>query len=304
MTEFKQGEKALLVGDNPFHSISHLSQDRARFREKNLVFPEYAAKLIGCAVESGANGFMFSVSETTLSILRALGKKGQVEQISLYPIVPYASEYVKLSTQVGGISGLAKKIAKRIVYSGNVRTMATGLTGSLMTDPVRFMKTYLAYEIDRIKSSAGKKAKIESILLHEVITDLALAMNLSWFFKSYVDYVQKLGITPGFNTCNFAYLVDQFKGWDIKSSELAIASPFNKVGFQMVPSKAQCEHALGNLSKPSVIAISILAAGYLRPMEAVEYISTLPNVKGVAVGISKEEQARQTFKLLSQKLTS
>jgi len=50
------------------------------------------------------------------------------------------------------------------------------------------------------------------------------------------------------------------------------------------------------------LAISILAAGYLKPEEAIDYITQLPNIKGVAVGVSKEKHANETFSLLKQKL--
>jgi hypothetical protein len=302
MVKFKQSDKALLVGDNPFHGISHLSQDRTRLRDENVNLPDHAANLIGLAIESGATGFMFSVSDTTVSILKALRQRRYIERICLYPIVPYAYEYVQLSTQVGGVSGLIRKVTKRLAYSGDLKTMAMGLTGSLMTDPVRFINTYIAYEMNRVKSSAGKRVKIESIVLHEVVTDLALAMNLEWLFKAYVYRMQKLGITPGFNTCNFAYLVKKFRDWGIELSDLAIVSPFNKVGFQMAPCREKCEEALKSLYEPIVIAISVLAAGYLTPSEAIDYVAALPNIKGVAIGISKETHARETFSLFKQKL--
>jgi hypothetical protein len=44
--------------------------------------------------------------------------------------------------------------------------------------------------------------------------------------------------------------------------------------------------------------MSILAAGYLKPMEAINYIRGLPNVNAIVVGISTEQQARETFTLL------
>jgi len=70
----------------------------------------------------------------------------------------------------------------------------------------------------------------------------------------------------------------------------------------MVPSKIECEKALADIPEPVVLAISILAAGYLSPSEAISYVATLPNVKGVAVGVSKEKHARETFRLLREKL--
>lgn len=295
--------RALLVGDNPFHNISHLSQERTRLRGKSTILPDHAANLIHLAVENGANGFMFSVSETTLSILRILREREEIEGLSLYGIVPYAYEYVKLATQVGGIPGLAKRIGARIVVSGNLRGIATGITGFLRMDPAAIMKTYLTYEISRMRSFAGKKAHIECVLLHEVVTDLALALGMDWLFKSYVNYMQKAKIKPGFNTVNFTHLVRKLKDCNIDLNHVVIASPFNKIGFQMPPSQERCEDTLRGLNSPILIAISVLAAGYLRPQEAIEYIAALPNIKGVVVGVSKERHATETFRLLEEKLT-
>lgn len=178
MKEISPNGKALLVGDNPFHNISHLSQDRMRLRDKNIALPEHAADLVLTAVDNGANGFMFSVSKTTLSILRELRSREEIDRVSLYAIVPYAYEYVKLSTQIGGIPNLAKKVARQMILSGALKTMSTGLVGLLKSDPVYLLRTYVSYEISRIRSSAGRRAKIECLTLHEVVTDLGLAMNL------------------------------------------------------------------------------------------------------------------------------
>ena len=294
-------KKMLLVGDNPFHGISHLSQERARVRGDRMAYPKYAANLVTTSLENGANGFMFSVSEMTLSILRIIHETGRVKSPRLYAIVPYAFEYVRLATQIG-TPGLAKTFAKQIAISGNVRAIAMGLKGVIRMDPVALLKMYLYYEISRIKSSAGKQADLHSVLLHEVITDMALALNLDWFFKSYVDFMLKLGIKPGFNTRNFVYLVNRFIEWRIDLRETIIATPFNKKGFQMNPSRTECEQALAKIPELNIIAISILASGYLKPPEAIDYIATLPNINGVAVGVSKEQHAHETFNLLKDRL--
>jgi len=254
------------------------------------------------SVDNGANGFMFSVSDETLSILSEIRERGEISRIRLYALVPYAYEYVRLATQIGGIPGLAKKLAKQIVVSGNVKAIAAGLKGVLRTDPVALMKTYLIYEISRIKSSAGKQANLDSVLLHEIITDMALALDLDWLLKSYVDFISKLRIKPGFETRNFVYLVNKFREWGLNLDDVTIATPFNKIGFQMNPSRTECEKALGNLPESTLIAMSILAAGYLKPPEAINYIRDLSNLKGVVVGVSKEKHARETFKLLKEEI--
>ena len=119
-------ERLLLVGDNPFHGISHLSQDRARARDEQIRFTEHAANLVVSSISNGANGFMFSVSETTLTTLKMMADKLGDKPLELYAIVPYAYEYVRLATQLG-LVGLVKKLGKKIVLTGDSGALFNGL---------------------------------------------------------------------------------------------------------------------------------------------------------------------------------
>ena len=293
-------EFLLLVGDNPFHGISHLSQERARVRGNEATSPEKDAQLVMTCVENGADGFMFSVSDLTLAILRTIREEGKADRLELHAIVPYAFDYVRAAAQTG-MPGLAKRLAKQVVVSGDLASIAAGLKAAITADPAALLRTYLSYEISRIRSAA-KQANLASVLLHEVITDMGLALNLRWLFESYVEFMSKRGIKPGFNTRNFPYLEKRFKEWNIDLGQTLILTSFNKVGFQMNPSRVECEEALARTTGQSVIAMSILAAGYIKPLEAIEYIRTLPNLKGVVVGVSKERHASETFKLLCERI--
>ena len=295
-------QKLFLVGDNPFHGISHLSQERARSRGKSLgISADNAADLVLTSIRNGADGFMFSVSDLTLSILKIMRDQKSMDQLKLYAIVHYAFEYVRIATQTGTPS-LVKKFAKQLAVSGNVGAILGGLKASITMAPEGLVKTYLDYEISRIKSSAGKRANIVSVILHEVITDMSLALDLDWLFHSFISYLSKKGMTPGFNTRNFPYLVEKFREWNIDLDKTVIVTPFNKAGFQMNPSKEECEKILSSLTSPIVLAISVLAAGYFKPRVAVEYVAGLENLKGVVAGVSKEQHARETFKLFQEQL--
>lgn len=294
--------KLLLVGDNPFHGISHLSQERARSRGEAIVSPvDQAANVVLTSLKNGADGFSFSVSELTLSILRTLSERKSIDQVSLYPMVPYAFEYVRVATQTG-TPGLVKRFAKQVTMSGDVRAILEGLWSAVRMDREGFVNTYLAYELSRIRSSAGKQANLVSVLLNEVIGDMGLALGFDWLFRSFTDYLSKRGITPGFNTRNFPYFIRKFNEWGIDLDEIMIVTPFNKAGFQMNPSKEECEKTLSSLTSPTVLAISVLAAGYLKPLEALDYIAGLPNLKGVVAGVSTEQQASELFQLFKTRL--
>jgi hypothetical protein len=294
-------KKLLLVGDNPFHGISHLSDERARARGAEINRSDYAAKLVQTSLENGAEGFMFSVSQTTLSTLRILRETMNGKPPRLYAIIPYAYEYVRLATHLGTV-GLAKEVAKQIVFSGNISAFGAGLKWIVAMNPNDLLKAYLLYEVSRIKSVTNNKFKLESILLHEVITEMILSLDLDWLAKSYIKYVSNLGSKPGFETRNFAYLVNKFQEWDIDFKEITIATAFNGVGFQMNPSKNDCEKALASIPESNVIAMSVLASGYLNLPEAAKYMNSLFNLKGVVVGVSKEKHASETFRFLRENL--
>ena len=294
--------KTLLVGDNPFHGISHLSQERATLRGNDLADPKHAAGLVGTAIDNGADGFIFSVSETTLSIVKLTCKNTERDQILLYAIAPYAFEFVRLAVIEGGILGLTKKMGRDIVLSGNIMAILYGIKGIAGTDPASLLKAYLLYEESRIKSAAGKKGKLSCIMLHEVITDMALALNMEWIFKTHIAFMLSRGIKPGFQTHNFECLVKKLGEWNIDSCKVAIAAQFNHLGFWMCPSRERCEEALKTIPETEVIAYGILASGYLKPSEAVEYVKGLPGLTGLAVGVSKEHHASESFKLIRESL--
>lgn len=294
----------ILVGDNPFHGISHLSQERARARSNSS--PEEAIKeaadLVELCLENSANGFMFSVDETTLAILENLRERENPRKNDLYAIVPYAYEYVRKATQYGGVGGLAKNLAKEMVFSSNIKVVALNLGGLLRFNLSSFLKTYVAYELSRIKPILGKNAELKTIMLHEIITDMALALGMEELFKSYIKFMEKTHIRPGFETQNFAYLVEKFGQWGIDFSKLTLTTSFNRVGFQMNPSKMECEEALKKAQGAEVIAMSILAAGYLKPLEAMDYLVNLEGLSGIVVGVSKPNHAIETFGLLKSNL--
>lgn len=292
--------KILLVGDNPFHGVSHLSQGRARERSYDITNPENCAGLVSLAMENGADGFMFSISETTLSILKLLRRSGKTPR--LYAIAPAASDYVRLASNFG-TPGLAAYLAKQVIISGNIKATAYGVNGIMAQNPVNLMKAYIFHELYRIESAIITGVNPYCFMLHEIVTDMSLALDLKWLFKSYVDFMLTLKIKPGFETRNFPYLIDKFTKWGIDLDKVALVTPFNEIGFQMSPSKTKCERTLESIPKTEAIAMSILASGHIMLSEAIAYLKSIPQISGVVVGVSKEKHAHD-FKILRDALAA
>ncbi len=173
-----------------------------------------------------------------------------------------------------------------------------------MRDPSRLFKAYMRYEASRVRAAAGGKADFVSLIVHELVTDMALGLEMDWLFRAHFDVTRSMGLRPGFNTSNLPLLVTRFEEWGISLNRCVIVAPFNAEGFQMFPSREKCEQVLGKLSGIDVIGFSILAAGHLAFADAIDYVTSLPGLSGVAIGVSKPEQAHSTFRHLREAYAS
>jgi hypothetical protein len=288
--------KTLLIGDNPFIGVSHLSQAWARDRAQKLDIEKTVA-VIDKALSSGASGYTFSIPHpTNLEILKTM-KKGKVTaSFGLYPVLPYAEGYVRAANE-RGMAGLATMLMSKMLRS-KAKVLLKGGIAAVTFDAVRMLKSYVDFELNDYLNAKPNKAELRTVFLHEVIVDLALSFGLVDLLNSYIEHVHdNYHTNPGFVTRNFGTFVESFQE-KIPLKDVVIMAPFNAIGFQMNPSKQSCEKHLAELTNGNVIAVSVLAAGYLRLNDAIEYIKTLPNLSGVAVGVSSVEHAEDTFTVL------
>jgi hypothetical protein len=290
----------LLIGDNSFIGVSHLSQERARDRTDKLNI-ESIVEVICSALSCGATGYTFSTHPTNVEVLKALGASGKApRQFDLYPIVPYAEGYVRLANEKG-MTGLVNEILSRLSLSDRAKLLVEGGFSALRLDPAGMLKTYLDAELKGYLSIKPKNATLQSVLLHEVLTDLCLGLGETGLLNVFAQHVREnYHVKPGFVTYNFPRFIKVFEDEGFSLKDVAIMTPFNSLGFQTSPSRASCEATLSNLRDGHVIAMSILAGGYLRLDQATEYIGTLPNLSGIVAGVSSREHAQATFSKLRE----
>ncbi len=286
----------LLVGDNPFHGISHLSQARARSRDHRLFHSDYAAGLVALAMNNGADGFMFSVSDPTLSIIRKLPQHMQGKDFTLVAITPYAYEYVRKATVLGHV-GLAKKVAGDIIGSLNVSAVTHAAKAYLALDLVEGIKALIDYELSRIMRVSKGKFRLHSLMLHEVIVDTLTAYGLAHLLAEALEYVAKKGVLPGVETRNMPSVYKTLREFSSVFEKTIYATPFNKLGFQMAPSREIYEEMVREAPE-KVIAMSAFAGGYLNTEDALEYLAKFRDcLLGAVFGVSKEKHAVQNFTL-------
>jgi len=107
------------------------------------------------------------------------------------------------------------------------------------------------------------------IFIQNVIVDMILGMKMYDVFKAYDEYIRKkYNAEPGYITMNMPALLDALNSVGIENP--IICSSINKIGFRMSGGIKLYEKYL-NEKQFRPIAMQVLAAGALRPKEAIEY---------------------------------
>lgn len=287
----------ILLGDNPFIGVDHLSQERSR--EKGAGFDsKRIVGIIDSALDSGAEGLVCSVHPSMKGALSYMHEEDDSRGFGVYLILPDVQTYVRLASE-RGVIGLLSETLGKLNLKGKAKAVAGGSLSVMTSDPTKVIKTYLDAEVSSFSKSLPKNATIKSVFLHELLTELMVSFEMDDFAEEYIDFVKdSSNAIPGFVTRNLARFVNFGRRLRFPLSDFAVMTPFNKVGFQMNPSRESCEKALDSAPGLNVIAMSVLASGYLSLEEAMEYIKSLGRPVSCVVGVSNEAHAFETFSYL------
>jgi len=289
-----------LIGDNPFIGVSHLSQERSRERSFGLSIARIV-NIVEIAFQSGAEGLAFSTHPTMYDVLSAMRERKYEREFGIYPLIPDATAYARLASGKG-VPGLVADTLARLDAVRRVKTAIRGALSAMRLNISAMMNTFVDLEIQKVLNVAPSKAELRGVFAHELICDTALAFKHKELLQEYIDHVcDKYSVRAGLVTRNFARLVSFLKEEDIDQNCIMVMTPFNRVGFQMTPTKEECEVALDQCGA-NVLAISTLAAGSVKVNDALEYLRTKPRLKGFVIGVSNPEQARETFGKFRERL--
>ncbi|SFM56385.1 hypothetical protein [Methanolobus profundi] len=281
----------IILGHNQFIGVDHFSQERARSRTDYFNDSDRILNVIRDFYDLGGTGIMLSTHPKTKYILDAIRSDSTLaKNMNIYPLIPYAQGYVRKANEVG-ILGMLKDTLEPASTSTKLKIMLKGGINALNQDFFSILSTFIDVEMLPFNG-----LNVKAIFLHNVLTDLALSMNSPEIFRYFNNYVKEnYNAIPAYGTMNFVKLVESFDEWGL-DKPLVMCS-FNKAGFQMNPSKEECEKCLSQYDV-DVLAMSTLASGYLKPKEAYEYLFSLPNIESVVVGVSTKEHANETFGLI------
>lgn len=286
----------ILLGHNQFYGINHRSIDKADQTGDYFKNIQNVVDIIGYANKLGVNSMMLSTHENvnliTKNIDDSIMKKNE---LNYYPLLPYMRKYLNLYNTHGYFGSLLN-LSKQTGITQNLK-FSLRLMNPFSSTYEKLMKSFIDVEVAPFK---GKNTKV--IFLHNILTDFLVAMGMTEVLISFSRYIKsKFNCQPGFCTVNFPSLVKVLNSIGLSNS--VIMAPFNKVGYQMNPTKAKCEKALSENPQMWVIAMSTLASGALKPEQAYEYLfRDLQDINSVVVGVSTKAHADETFSLLNKYL--
>jgi hypothetical protein len=279
----------VLFGDNQFFAVSHLSDEKSQEQAIRFKDDSSILKVLDQAREAGINTFMCTTHDRISNLcvhFRANPEK--YKNFKIYPCMPYAHKFANAVTEHGYLGTIRKYVP------GNLfGTFTKGGIAFVSKDFIGLMEILIDSEMKMFK---GIDTPV--IFIQNVIVDLILGLKMYDVFKEYDQYIRKKYYSePGYITMNMPAMYDALFSVGIENP--IICSSINKIGFRMSGGKDLYEKYLSE-KKFRPIAMQVLAAGALRPEEAIEYLSRFPKIESVLFGASSKTHILETKELIDK----
>lgn len=279
----------VLFGDNQFFAVNHASDEKARAQSIKFKDDSAIIAVLDQAIDLGINTFMCTTHDRIANICDYMrANPTNYENFKFYPCMPYAHKYANAVTELG-IAGTIKQYVPGNIFG----TFAKGGMAYLNKDFLSLMKLLVDAEMKMFK---GLRTPV--IFIQNILVDMILGMKMLDVFKGFDEYIRKkYNAEPGYITMNMPLLLDTLNSIGIENP--IICSSINKMGFRMSGGKELYEEYLRNKQfRP--IAMQVLAAGALKPKEAIEYLGQFPKIESVLFGASSKSHIAETKNLIEK----
>lgn len=278
----------VVMGHNQFFGVDHLSAQRGSQRAAYFSNIDNVLEVVRFAHSQGAGGLMLSTHPRAVGICEALSRDSAFsESLQIFPLLPYAQKYVTKANEVGMVRAATSTLTnsslrERLALGGDfIRTL-------IRRDPIDMVRSLIRLELGMFR-----KLNTPVVFLHDAITDLLLALSMPQVFEVFASTLRKhIGARVGVATKNLPFALSRFSEWGMETP--VILTHINKVGFHVNPSVVAQEAALETHGL-EVMAMGVLASGYLIPSEAANYVRRFNTVKSVVIGASSESHISETL---------
>ncbi|MDX9909239.1 MAG: hypothetical protein GX792_02845 [Bacteroidales bacterium] len=277
----------VLFGDNQFFAVSHQSDEKSRTQAIRFKDDSSIIRVLDQAISLGINTFMCTTHDRIGNVCAHIrNNPAGYENFKIYPCMPYAHKYANAVTELG-IMGTIKQYVPGNIFG----TFAKGGLAYLNKDFTKLMELLIDAEM---KMFTGIDTPV--IFIQNVLVDMILGLKMYRVFAEFDAYIRKrYNSEPGYITMNMPLLLDALNSVGIENP--IICSSINKIGFRMSGGKEIYEKYL-NEREFRPIAMQVLAAGALRPKEAIEYLGQFPKIESVLFGASSKAHIEETKLLI------
>ncbi len=277
----------VLFGDNQFFAVSHQSDEKSRTQAIRFKDDSSIIRVLDQAISLGINTFMCTTHDRIGNVCAHIrNNPAGYENFKIYPCMPYAHKYANAVTELG-IMGTIKQYVPGNIFG----TFAKGGLAYLNKDFTKLMELLIDAEM---KMFTGIDTPV--IFIQNVLVDMILGLKMYRVFAEFDAYIRKrYNSEPGYITMNMPLLLDALNSVGIENP--IICSSINKIGFRMSGGKEIYEKYL-NEREFRPIAMQVLAAGALRPKEAIEYLEQFPKIESVLFGASSKAHIEETKLLI------
>ena len=280
----------LLLGDNQFFGVNHMSEERAH--ASTLRFQDTAAiiEVIDDAVEAGVRSFMCTTHERIAEVCDHVREHpGDYPGFAFLPCMPYAHKYANAVTELGMMGALRSFLPDEGVVNAALRG-GRALAGK----DVEGLITLLVDA--EMKMFHGLSTPV--VFLQNVVVDLLLGLRFDAAFSIFAEHVRsRYGAEPGFITMNLPMALDALERAGIENP--IVCSNMNKLAFRVSGGTLAYDEVLETrVFRP--VAMSVFASGAIPPREALEWVSERPRIQSVVFGASNAQHIRATVQIVEQ----
>jgi hypothetical protein len=282
--------KQVILGDNQFFGINHMSEEKARAQAIKFQDTSAIIEAIDIAYDEGIRVFMCTTHERVADICDHVRVNPErYRDFLFYPCMPYAHKYANAVTEKGMVGALKSFLPEENIISA--------LIGGAMSVARKDIEGLAALLIDaEMKMFRGLQTPV--IFLQNVVTDLVLGLGMKDAFVIFAEHVRRrYNAEPGFITMNAPLLLDALEECGIDNP--IVCSNVNKIGFRMSGGVERYEAIIAT-RRFRPIAMSVLASGAIPADEAIDYVCSQPKIESIVFGASSRQNIRHTKQLIDR----
>jgi hypothetical protein len=280
----------LLLGDNQFFGVNHMSEERARASAMRFQDTSAIVEVLDIAYDAGIRSFMCTTHERIAEVCEHIrARPARYEGFTLLPCMPYAHKYANAVTEFGMMGALRSFLPDEGFMNAALRG-GRALAGKDVTGMITLL-------VDaEMKMFHGLRTPV--VFLQNVVVDLLLGLHFDAAFSIFADHVRsRYGAEPGFITMNLPMALAALERAGVENP--IVCSNMNKLAFRVSGGTDAYDDALASHAfRP--VAMSVFASGAIAPREALEWVRERPAIESIVFGASTSQHIRSTVELVDE----